>query len=69
MDATQFFITAAIYTSLGYWFATKKQKSHASIAETKRITQETIETLISLGYVKTVGEGDNIELVKVNKDI
>jgi hypothetical protein len=68
MDATQFFITAAIYTTLGYWFA-KKQKSYASFAETKRITQETIDTLISLGYVKTVGEGDNIELVKVNKDI
>jgi hypothetical protein len=68
MDATQFFITAAIYTTLGYWFA-KKQKSYASFAETKRITQETIDTLITLGYVKTVGEGDNIELVKVNEDI
>ena len=69
MDTTQFFITAAIYTTLGYWFANKKQKSHASFAETKRITQETIDTLIALGYVKTVGEGDNIELVKINEDI
>ena len=68
MEYTEFFVIAAIYTTLGYWFA-KKQKSTASFAETKRITQETIDTLIKLGYVKTVGEGDKTELVKINENI
>ena len=68
MDIAQFFVIAAIYTTLGYWFA-RKQKSTASFAETKRITQETIDTLIKLGYVKTVGEGDKTELVKINENI
>ena len=61
MDTTQFFITAAIFTVMGYWFARKEK---ATFAETKRITQETINTLIEMGYLKTRGYGDEQELVK-----
>ena len=68
MDIGEFFIVAAIYTTLGYWFA-KKNNSKASFAETKRITQETIDTLVKMGYIKTRGEGENTELVKLTEEI
>ena len=43
-------------------------KRKASFSETKRITQETIDTLINMGYLKTRGEGADTELVKINEE-
>lgn len=67
MDTTQFIITSIVFTMAGYLMAvTDKRK--ASFSETKRITQETIDTLINMGYLKTRGEGEDTELVKINEE-
>ena len=67
MDTTQFIITSLVFTMAGYLMAvTDKRK--ASFSETKRITQETIDTLINMGYLKTRGEGEDTELVKINEE-
>lgn len=66
MDTTQFIITAAIFTVLGYFFA-KSDYERNAYSESKRITQLTIETLIRMGYLKTRGEGDQAELVKFDE--
>lgn len=67
MDTTQFIITSIVFTMAGYLMATTDSRK-ASFSETKRITQETIDTLISMGYLKTRGEGADTELVKVDEE-
>jgi len=63
MDTTQFIITSIVFTIAGYLMAATDSRK-ASFSETKRITQETIDTLIKMGYIKTRGEGPDQELVK-----
>lgn len=67
MDTTQFIITSIVFTITGYLMA-KTDKSKASLSETKRITQQTINTLINMGYVKTRGTGAEQELVRYDEE-
>ena len=50
------FITAVIFTGLGYWIG--RQKNVEGVAETM------IDKLIDDGYIKTKGTGDDLELLK-----
>ena len=64
MSYEQFWITAIVFTIVG-WFMRKNQP--ASFKETKRITSQTIDTLIAMGYLKTLGDGDDQQLVKYDE--
>ena len=60
MDVWMYWVTAAIFTAVGYSFAPM-----TSYKETKRITQETIDTLIDMKYIRTRRDENNeIELVR-----
>jgi len=61
MDNWTYWLTALIFTCVG-WFMARNEPP--SFKHSKRITQETIDTLIEMGYLKTQGLGDNQELVK-----
>lgn len=67
MDTTQFIITSIVFTMAGYLMATTDSRK-ASLSETKRITQATIDSLINMGYLKTRGKGEDTELVKINEE-
>lgn len=53
-----FFITAILYTVLGFWWGTEYNR--------KAIIVETIDELISSGFIRTRGEGDDMEILPYN---
>jgi len=61
MDYWMFWVTAAIFTVLGYYFA---KNEPVSLEHSKKITKETIDTLIDMGFIKTSGSGDDIKMLK-----
>ena len=67
MDTTQFIITSIVFTMAGYLMAITDSRK-ASLSETKRITQATIDSLMNMGYLKTRGTGEDTELVKINEE-
>tara|TARA_B100001057_G_scaffold271412_1_gene271641 strand:- start:31715 stop:31936 length:222 start_codon:yes stop_codon:yes gene_type:complete len=67
MDLWMYWVTAIVFTALGYAFARDKK---ASFEESRRITQETIDTLIEMGFIKTrLDDNNEIELVKYEEEI
>lgn len=50
------FVTAVIYTAVGFWFGTKSNIG--------KITESVIDSLIEQKYLKTKGYGDNLEILK-----
>lgn len=60
METWMFITTAVVFTACGWYF----RNEYLSIADTKRITQNTIDTLVEMGFIKTVGEGPNAEMVR-----
>ena len=65
MDYWMYWFTAIVFTGVGYFFA---RNEGPSFSQSKRITQETIDTLIEMGYVKTRGFGDEIEMIKWDEE-
>jgi hypothetical protein len=61
MDYWMFWVTAAIFTVLGYYFG---RKEPVSLEHSKKITKETIDTLIDMGFIKTSGTGDDTKMLK-----
>ena len=55
-----FITTAVVFTAVGFWF----QYDYNMLKETKRITQNTIDTLIEMGFVKVVGSGKDQEMIR-----
>lgn len=55
-----FITTAVVFTAVGFWF----QYDYNMFKETKRITQNTIDTLIEMGFVKVVGSGKDQEMIR-----
>lgn len=49
-------LTAVVFTGVGYYFGAE--------AKTTNIVGATIDDLIDRGYLKTVGYGKNMEIVK-----
>jgi hypothetical protein len=66
MEQWMFWTTAVIFTAIGYFMGMREPPS---FNQSKRITQETIDTLIDMGYLKTRGLGEDTELVKWNEEI
>jgi len=60
MDTWMFITTAVVFTAVGFWF----QYDYNMFKETKRITQNTIDTLIEMGFVKVVGSGKDQEMIR-----
>lgn len=65
MDYWMYWFTAIVFTGVG-WFMARNEPP--SFRHSKRITQETIDTLIEMGYLKTQGVGEDAELVKWNEE-
>ena len=60
METWMFFITAIVFTIVGYLM---------SVSYSKKVMIElTIDNLIMQGYLKTRGTGDNMQLVKIKDD-
>lgn len=66
MEQWMFWSTAVIFTVIGYFMG---RNELPTFNQSKRITQETIDTLIDMGYLKTRGLGEDTELVKWNEEI
>ena len=60
MELWMFITTAVVFTACGWYF----RDEYLTIADTKRITQNTIDTLVEMGFVKTVGHGPDAEMVR-----
>ena len=61
MELWMYWITAIIFTGVGYYFGINQP---ITFSESKRITQQTIDTLIEMGYIKTIKSGKDTEMVK-----
>ena len=60
METWMFLITAIIFTGMG-WFM---RSDNLSFKQSKANTQQVIDTLIEMGYVKVEGEGDEAEMIR-----
>jgi len=60
METWMFLITAIIFTGMG-WFM---RGDDLSFKQSKANTQQVIDTLIAMGYVKVEGEGDEAEMIR-----
>lgn len=65
LDIWMYWVTAAVFTLVGYSF----KSGSLSYKETQRVTKETIDTLIDMGFIRTRGVGEDVELVKWNEDL
>ena len=64
MDLWMYWTTAVVFTALGFYFG----KDSPGFKERKRITQETIDALIDMKYIRTRrDENDEVELVKYDE--
>ncbi len=64
MDLWMYWTTAVVFTVLGFYFGTDSP----TLKKRKRITQETIDTLIDLKYIRTRrDEEGEVELVKYDE--
>ena len=64
MDLWMYWITAVVFTALGFYFG----KDSPGYKERKRITQHTIDTLVELKFIRTRrDEEGEIELVKYDE--
>lgn len=60
MEQWMFFTTAIVFTGMG-WFM---RGDDLSLKQSKANTQQVIDTLIAMGYVKVEGEGDEAEMIR-----
>jgi len=64
MELWMFFTTAIIFTGMG-WFM---RSDDLTLKQSKENTQQVIDTLIAMGYVKVVGSGDQAEMIRWPED-
>lgn len=64
MELWMFFTTAIIFTGMG-WFM---RSDDLAFEQSKANTQQVIDTLIAMGYVKVVGSGDQAEMIRWPED-
>ena len=60
MELWMFLTTAIVFTAMG-WFM---RSDDLSFKQSKENTQQVIDTLIAMGYVKVVGSGDQAEMIR-----
>jgi len=60
MDLWMFVTTAIVFTACGWYF----KFDHENHVDVKRITQQTIDSLVEMGFLKVVGEGKNSEMIR-----
>ena len=60
MEMWMYWTTAIIFTCMG-WFM---RGGETSFRQSKANTQQVIDTLIEMGYVKVEGEGDEAEMIR-----
>jgi len=61
MDMWMYWTTAVIFTVIGFWMG---RNEGPTFEQSKKITQETIDTLIDMGYIKTRTSGEDVEMLK-----
>ena len=64
MEMWMFLTTALVFTGMG-WFM---RSDDLSFKQSKENTQQVIDTLIAMGYVKVVGSGDQAEMIRWPED-
>jgi len=62
MEMWMFWTTALVFTGMG-WFMRGGQTA-LRFMQSKENTQQVINTLIEMGYVKVEGEGDEAEMIR-----
>jgi hypothetical protein len=60
METWMFLTTAIIFTGVG-WFM---RGDNTTFRQSKENVQHVIDTLIEMGYIKVVGEGDEAEMIR-----
>jgi kynurenine formamidase len=61
LETWMFWVTAIVFTAVGWYM---NRDSEISFSQSKRITQDTIDTLIEMGFIKVVGHGKDQEMIK-----
>ena len=60
MDLWMFVTTAIVFTACGWFFRFDRDNQ----IDAQRITQQTIDTLIEMGFLKVIGEGKDSEMIR-----
>jgi hypothetical protein len=55
-----FVTTAIVFTACGWFFRFDRDNQ----IDAQRITQQTIDTLIEMGFLKVIGEGKESEMIR-----
>jgi hypothetical protein len=55
-----FVTTAIVFTACGWFFRFDRDNQ----IDAQRITQQTIDTLIEMGFLKVIGEGKDSEMIR-----
>jgi hypothetical protein len=60
VDLWMFVTTAIVFTACGWFFRFDRDNQ----IDAQRITQQTIDTLIEMGFLKVIGEGKDSEMIR-----
>jgi len=60
VDLWMFVTTAIVFTACGWFFRFDRDNQ----IDAQRITQQTIDTLIEMGFLKVIGEGKESEMIR-----